>query len=139
MAAIPFAYQDDDLLTPLDSADPLAIGAILGSSGDGYFLVGDPEEDTVLEATSDAGIDPIQVSISDSAPGSGVEGSHIKLALSEAGLASAIAGDPLSLGSSILGGVANAVKVWVRWVNSTGGAPSGEISLGLVAISKRAA
>lgn len=139
MAAVPYVYLDDDLLEQFDSADPLAIGAILGSNGVGYFMVGDPDEDMVLEANSDPGIDPITVSIVDSAPGGGVEASHIKLALSEAGLASATAGASLSLGASIDSGAANAVKVWVQWANSTGGVPSTQISLSIVAINKRAA
>lgn len=43
---------------------------------------------------------------------------EIKLALTEAGLDTAVAGDPLSLGNTILSGVANAIEIWVRVTNT---------------------
>lgn len=139
MAAILYVYLDDDLTEQMDDASSIGIGAILGSNGKGYFLVGWHLAGEVLEADSDPGIDPIAVSINDSAPGGGVEASHLKLALSEAGLAAAVAGDPLNLGAAINSGAAGAVKVHVQWDNSTGGLPSTEISLQLSAIRRRAA
>lgn len=39
---------------------------------------------------------------------------EIKLALSEGGLTSAVAGDPLDIGTEVEGGTANAVEVWIR-------------------------
>lgn len=140
MSLIPYVYLDESLATQMDDAvHSIGIGAVLAGSGRGSFWVGDPEADMVLEADSDPGIDPIAVSIVDSAPGGGVEASHIKLALSEAGLASAVAGNPVNLGSSINSGAAGAVRVWAEWANSTGGLPSTEITLSMVAIRKRAA
>lgn len=42
---------------------------------------------------------------------------ELKLAANSAGLGAAVAGDPLNLGVTIIGGVANAVSFWVRAVD----------------------
>ena len=39
---------------------------------------------------------------------------ELKLAATQGGLAAAVAGDPLNLGLTIIGGVGNAVSFWVR-------------------------
>ncbi|MDV7391110.1 hypothetical protein RZS08_07150 [Arthrospira platensis SPKY1] len=50
----------------------------------------------------------------DAAPGSGIETSAIRLALSSAGLASATPGAALSVGATLNSGPAGAVVVYVR-------------------------
>ncbi len=67
-----------------------------------------------LNTEASPGVNQITVSISDSAPLAGVEASHVKLALSSAGLASATPGAALSLGTQILSGSANAVAIHMR-------------------------
>lgn len=73
-----------------------------------------------VEANSDPGNDPIEVSIVDADPGNGHEASEIKLATTEGGLDTAVGGDSLSLGTSITGGTANKKTIWVRATNTEG-------------------
>lgn len=134
MAAIDHVYKDAGLTEQFDSAtDTLGAQALNGSSGDGVFYVGTPTTGNVIQAASDPGVDPIEVTPADAAGGSGVEASHIKLALSSAGLASAVGGAALSLGPTINGGAANAVAVHYRWTNSVGTGTYTEISLEITA------
>jgi hypothetical protein len=72
-----------------------------------------------FQAVSNPGVDQVQVMIDDQSPLSGQPATAIKLALSEAGLSSAIAGAPLSIGVTVLSGVANAIPVWVQFDDST--------------------
>lgn len=46
------------------------------------------------------------------------EPGELKIATSEAGLATAVAGDPLNLGPELLSGVPNAVEFWIQWTNA---------------------
>ena len=134
MALIDHIYLDAALTDPFDDAsDTLGAQAVNGASGDGVFYLGDPDDTIKLQAASDPGVDPITVSVADSAPGSGVEDTHIKLALTSAGLDGATGGAALNAGSTINGGVANAVPIHYRWSNSTGAGVSTEISLSIVA------
>ena len=134
MALIDHMYLDAGLTDQFDdSSDTLGAQAVNGSSGDGVFYIGDPDDTIKIQAQSDPGVDPITVSIADSAAGSGVETTHIKLALSSAGLDSATGGASLSAGTTINGGSANAVPIHYRWTNSTGAGVSTEISLSVVA------
>lgn len=134
MATIDHVYLDAGLTDQFDdAADTLDAFALNGESGDGVFYVGIPDAAASptrkIQDATNPGVDNIVVSIADSAPGSGVEASHIKLALTSAGLDSAVAGDPLNLGATIQSKPANAVPVHYRWTNSTGSGTSTEISL----------
>ena len=139
MALVPHVYLDVGLTDQFDDAtDILGASAINGGQGDGVFYVGSPDDTIKIQADSDPGIDPITVSIADSAPGSGVEVTDIKLALTQGGLGGTTGGASLNLGATINGGVANAVAVWYRWTNGTGGDTYTEISLGIVARAESA-
>lgn len=72
----------------------------------------------------------INITIEDSSVGIGHETTEIKLALTSAGLDTAVAGAPLSLGTSITSGVSNATPIHIRVTNavSTAGI-STELSL----------
>lgn len=134
MALIDHIYKDAALTEQFDDAsDTLDAFAVNGSSGDGVFYVGDPDDTIKIQASSDPGVDPITVSITDSGTGTGVDELDIKLAVSSAGLDSATGGASLNLGATILGGVANAVAVHYRWSNSVGGSTYTEISLEVTA------
>lgn len=137
MAEIPHIFIDAALLTKFDDAvHTLDAEAVQGADGDGWFWVGIADADNSparkLQAASDPGVDPLVVSIVDASPGGGVEAAHIKLALTQVDLGSAVAGDPVNLPATIQGGAVNAVKVWFRWANSVGGSTYTEISLSLV-------
>ena len=140
MTIIANVYKDAALTEAFDDATDFAFAqAVNGSSGDGSFWVGTPTATNKLEAASDPGVDPIEIAIADGSPGGGVEATHIKLALTEAGLDTATGGAALSLGAQILGGAGNAVRVWYRWTNSTGGGESTEITFEKTAIDESAA
>ena len=67
-----------------------------------------------LQNSTSPGVDPVRVIIVDSASGSGVEAAEVKIAASYSGLSSAVAGDPLDLGSTVMAGSANAVAIYGR-------------------------
>jgi len=68
---------------------------------------------------SGPGVEQIAVTIADSAVGSGHEAAEIKLATTEAGLATAVAGDPVNLGIEVLSGVGNGAEIWIRSRDAT--------------------
>ncbi len=71
-----------------------------------------------------------RISITDSAPSTGHAASAVKLALTEAGLATATGGAALDIGTSVNSGAANAVEVWVRVADAVGSlATSTELGL----------
>jgi hypothetical protein len=107
-------YEDSSLTTEITSVTINQLAD--GSTGDVNKLVylGSTVDTSTFEATSDPGVDQIEITIEDASPGSGVQASNIKLALSSGGLDSATAGDPLDVGTSIDGGVANAVPIYIR-------------------------
>jgi hypothetical protein len=83
-----------------------------------YF--GSTDSALKVEANSDPGNDQITVSIVDADPGNGHEASEIKLALTEAGLDTAVGGASLDLGTSITGGTSNKKTIWIRATNTEG-------------------
>lgn len=93
-----------------------------GSTGpvDTVIYIGSEATSKKFQASSNPGTDPITLSIDDSDPGNGHEVTEVKLALTSAGLDTAVAGDPLDLGTEILSGAANALPVYVRVEDATG-------------------
>jgi hypothetical protein len=91
---------------------------------------GAPETGTKIEATSDPGVDDLVISIADSDVGTGQETTAVQLADSLAGLDTAVAGDPLTIGTSLLSGSANAFELYVRVTDELGSVGSStELSL----------
>jgi hypothetical protein len=112
-------FTDTSLTTPFDDAiHSLSLSAVQGDTAYGSFAVGTTTEGNEVGAQSAMGVDPISVLIIDNDPGNGVEGGHIKLALSVAGLASATPGAPLDIGTLIPYG--SPVEVFYQWGNSVG-------------------
>lgn len=116
--AITFKFFHDAALTQeINSGNPLTatqdasggIGAV-----DKTIYLGSTASGTKAQAESDPGVDPIVISISDSAPAGGAPASEIKLALSAGGLGSAVGGASLTLSRTILSGVSNAVPIYTR-------------------------
>jgi len=134
MTVIAHVFKDAALQQAFDDAsDTIGGSAVNGASYDGVFYVGSTDDQVTIQAESDPGVDPLQVSINDQNVGSGIEASHVKLATSQAGLSGATGGAALSLGTSIPGGVANAVPVWYRWTNSTGAGSDTDIQFVITA------
>ena len=87
-----------------------------GSTADQDYVlyIGSNDAAKTMQTKVNPGIDQISLSIADTAPAAGPEVSHVKLALTNAALDAAVAGDPLNLGLTIAGGVVNAVPVHIR-------------------------
>lgn len=82
----------------------------------GFVISLDPAG-TVFEADSDPGVDPILLGVRSIATGQPV--SSIKIASTQGGLATAVAGDPLSLGTVFQSGVSNGLEYWMEWDDTT--------------------
>lgn len=93
-----------------------AMQAADGSSAavDQIIYLGSTAGGKKFRAQSNPGGDQIVVSIVDAASGAGPAASAVKLAISAGGLDSATAGAPLSVGTQLLSGVANALAIHVR-------------------------
>ena len=93
-----------------------------GSTGPLVFhlWLGNPEDGWAYQAASAPGVDDIQISVTDSNPGSNHESTEIKLAATQPELASAVAGDPLPIGLSLQSGIAGAYEFWVEINDATG-------------------
>lgn len=105
-------YSDAGLTVPLSSG---GVTQVIGSGAvDRLIYFGSATAGKQLQAVSDPGVDPVRVTIFDANVASGIESSAIKLALSSGGLDTAVAGDPITLGTTLLSGSGNAVAVYVR-------------------------
>lgn len=118
--ALSFAFHSDAALTTPVAArlpfvqavsDPVAVDRVL------YF--GSPRAGRICQAASAPGTDPVTISIADANPGGGSPAGDVRLALTASGLDTAVGGDPLVLPATIAGGVAGAVAVHVRVLDST--------------------
>lgn len=107
-------YSDSGLTTPLTSVQAVQADDGTAAPADRVIYIGSQVAGKVFQAASNPGVDQIALSIADAAPGSGVEASHVKLALSQATLTSAVAGAARNLGTQLSSGPGNALKVYVR-------------------------
>lgn len=105
------ATQNSDSSTP-----PVEFQLWLGSLGS----AGGNTTDRKIQADSDPGVDAITLTVEDSDPGNGHEATEIKLALTQGGLAGAVAGDPLTLPITITSGSVNAEEFWIQVDDATG-------------------
>lgn len=113
-------YDDPDLLVPATVPlrfDQDTLGTITPHQRE--FYLGCPDTGYRFQANSDPGVDEITLSIVDSVPATGQPATAIKLATSQGGLSSAVAGAALDLGATLLSGSANAVEIWVEFNDST--------------------
>lgn len=95
-----------------------------------HLYLGSTSVGVILRTLVNPGTDQIQVSINDSTVGTGALPTYCKLALTQAGLATASAGAPLNLGTVITSGVANAVGFWLQ-VSDTSGVQGTKTDLSL--------
>lgn len=113
--AFSLAFYLDAGLTAL--AGSLSVAqASDGSSAavDRVVYLGSPVAGKKFELAANPGIDAISLSVADSASGSGVAASAVKLATTSGGLAGATPGAALSLGTQIMSGVGNARPIHLR-------------------------
>jgi hypothetical protein len=113
-----FNFYNDAGLTQLNSPSTPRLSSITydGTSGNVDYTVwyGSPATGRVIQASSNPGVDQVSVDVT-AASGTGLPeqpSTFVKLALTQPGLDTG--GQSLNLGTSILGGVSNAVPIWVR-------------------------
>lgn len=106
-------FLDSGLAQPAARLSATAAADGSGSS-EHVFYFGGTDATRKHVAASDPGVDQIEVSIEDSAGGTALLPSALRLATTQGGLGSATPGAALSVGTSIIGGSAHAVAVWVR-------------------------
>lgn len=107
--SLTFAFWADAGMTV-----PNAAGATLtagGSPTDRIVYFGSPAAGKTLQAATSPGTNPVQITITDASAGSGAATTAIKLSLSAAGLNTATAGAPLSIGTTISSGAPIAIYV----------------------------
>jgi hypothetical protein len=87
-----------------------------GTTGhvDKQTWLGDADANWKFQAESGLGTHQITVSIADSDPGNWHEVGIVTLALSPAALDVNTPGDPLNCGTTIFGGVGNAISIYIR-------------------------
>lgn len=107
--------------------DPLVdrIGPVTESSQDFVLYLGSTDSGKKIEESLSPGTGNIVASITDTDVGNNLEASDVKLASSNPNLDSAVAGNPLTIGTSVLSGVGNKVEIHIR-VEYSGGITSDE-------------
>jgi O-acetylhomoserine/O-acetylserine sulfhydrylase-like pyridoxal-dependent enzyme len=124
-------FTDSGLTAPLvGSILHSKLASVASADQDTRLYFGSAAAGTQLQRATNPGVDDIEVEITDSDLGAAPAATAVKLALSQSALSSAVAGDPLSLGTEILSGSANAVEVWIRTTNALSGVAS-DSTLGL--------
>ena len=98
---------------------PVATLRHYNTQGDRLLYFGSPAVGQQLQDNAAPGSTNVQVTLADSAGGTGLATSAVKLAATNGGLAGATGGAALSLGATVLSGTANAKPVHIR-INTTG-------------------
>lgn len=111
-------FHDSALTNPVEAGDPIALTAAYGGSADLQLWYGSTTASVRIQSTTSPGTNPITLTPVDAASGSGQPNTALKLASTQAGLASATGGAALALGTTLSSGVGNAVSLWVRWTPS---------------------
>jgi hypothetical protein len=112
-------FVDSNLTQPI-----LNNYSINEGTSDFRFYLGGTSASVKLQDASSPGINSMYISIEDTILGSGPEKSWITLSLTQSGLSTAIAGESLNIGSTVLGGTASALPFWVRISNRLSGVSS---------------
>lgn len=119
MALSFFFHTDAALTTPVVARLPFVQAVADPVPADRVLYFGSPRSGRICQAASDPGVDPVTIAIADANSGSGSPTGDVRLALTSGGLDTAVGGDPLTLPETIAGGVAGAVAVHVRVLDST--------------------
>lgn len=131
--AISFKLYTDSGLTAELTTDLIhsKLASVSSEDKDFRLYLGSTASGTKLQRATNPGVNEITVEPTDSNTGAAPATTAIKLALSQSALATAVAGDPLDLGTQILSGAANAIEFWVRATNALSGITSDD-TLGLL-------
>ena len=107
--SLTFAFWADAGMTVPNAAGATVTAGAGPTARIVYF--GSPASGKTLQAASAPGTDPVQISIADTNAGTGIAATALKLALTAGGLDTAVAGDPLSIGTTISSGASLAIYV----------------------------
>lgn len=119
MAATFKFYTDSALTTELGATLQVSHNSDFSDNPQDFQLfLGSVGSSLKIEANSNPGVDNITISVADTTPGSGHETTEIKLATTQGGLAAAVAGDPLTVGTVVNSGNTNDFEFWVRVTNA---------------------
>lgn len=110
-------YSDPALTTPIRASLMFSQAVASPDPVDMLIYFGSQNAACSAQASSNPGIDPIEVAISSS--GAGALTADVRLATSAAGLALATGGAPLALGVTLAGGRENATPIHIRVLDST--------------------
>ncbi len=113
-------FSDPALTTPVSARLQFVQDVAAPAAADKCIYFGSPLPGRVCKAASAPGVDPVTVSVSDASPGAGSPAGDVKLALSSGGLAAATGGAALSLPATVASGVAAAIAIHIRVLDSTG-------------------
>lgn len=125
---MPFGfYRDAGLTVPISTAY-----RHFSTQGDRVLYFGNPAEGFQLMDATDPGVTVMQIEITDSdGSGTGFSAENVALSLTSVGLGTATPGDPLSIGHTLLSGSANAVAVYIRFLDLGLAADGDYLDLGL--------
>lgn len=112
-------YSDAALTTPVTARLPFVQPVASPVAVDRLVYFGSPLAGRMCQASSDPGVDPVVISITDANAGSGSPAGDLRLALTVGGLDTAIGGAALDLPETINSGVSGAVAVYMRVLDST--------------------
>lgn len=112
-------YSDPALTTPLPLPLVFVQSDVSPAPAVKKIWFGSPVAGANCRVASAPGVAHITVTPVDAAGGSGSPATDVKLALSEAGLVTAIAGAALSLPAIVGGGAANAIEIHISVTDST--------------------
>lgn len=108
-----FQFWNDAALTVAGASNPVQQSDNSIAPVQEQKWLGRPDGNFLYQADSNPGVDNIVISIVSS--GAGQPTTAIKLAITQAGLATATAGAPLTVGTSMQSGVANAFTFWAQY------------------------
>jgi hypothetical protein len=111
-------YADPGLTTPVRATLAAAQSKSAPTPVDLCIWFGSPAVGKLCQSQASPGVQQIAVSVVNATPGSNSPASDIRLAKTRAGLDTAMPGAMLNLAASVQSGVAHAIPVFIRVINS---------------------
>jgi hypothetical protein len=115
MSTVLGIYTDAGLTTLLTTTEGIINDSVIVP-----VYIGSPIDGINHERKTLPGTNELQLSVVDNDTEDVLEVENFKFALSEVGLATAVAGDPLDLGVLIESGVENALPAWIKLTDVSG-------------------
>ncbi len=109
-------YHDAALTQPVTVESIAVLSQLVGGgSVDRQLWLGSAVPGRVFRDLADPGVGQILIEVADADDAAGQPASSVRLAYTQAGLATATPGAALAVSVEILSGVGNAVPFWLRW------------------------